>query len=148
MSDPVCAIVHPRHPLAAKRALKLVDLADQRIAMLDTTFVTRTLLDSAAATEGVTIPVTLTINHIGHAINFARQRMGVSFAPRHIIQDDVESGALKAIPIDHPLLASARTVLCRHKSRVPTRPAQAFLSLLKKHFLALERRPRSASRRR
>jgi len=148
MSDPVCAILHPSHPLAAKRALKLADLADQRIALLDHTFVTRTLLDSAAASEGVLIPATLTINHIGHAINYARQRMGISFAPRHIVQDEVDSGALKALPVDHPLLSSARTVLCRHKHRTPTRAAQAFLTLLKKHFQALERRPRSRPRRR
>lgn len=140
MTDPVCVILHPRHPLAGKRTLRLEELAGERIAMLDPTFTTRSLLDAAAATEGLTIPATLAINHIGHAINFARQRMGVSFAPRHIVQDDVDSGSLKAIPIDHPLLSTARTAICRHKSRRLTRPAEAFLKLLRKHFLALERR--------
>ena len=146
--DPVCAIVHPSHPLARRRSVKLAELRGQRIAMLDQTFVTRTLLDAAAAAEGITIPATLTLNHIGHAISFARQRMGVSFVPRHIVQDDEEAGALKRVPIEHPLLLNARTALCRHNSRPLTRPAQAFLAVLKRHFVALADPPKGRPRQR
>jgi DNA-binding transcriptional LysR family regulator len=140
--DPVCVIVHPGHPLAKRRSLRLQDLAAQRIAMLGSTFKTRTLVDTALATEGISLSATVTINHIGHAINFAQTKMGVTFAPRHIVQRQVEEGLLRAIPLQHSILANSRTAVCRHRSRKLTRPAQAFLDVLHRHFLEIGARHR------
>src|SRR5882757_1994012 len=39
--DPIVAIMHPTHPLASRTKLKLRDLADQRVALLDDSHVTR-----------------------------------------------------------------------------------------------------------
>jgi DNA-binding transcriptional LysR family regulator len=145
-SDPVCAIVHPTHPFARRRTLRLSELVGQRVAMLDRTFVTRTLIESALASEGLTMPATLTINHIGHAVNFAIANMGVTFTPWHIVHTQVDAGLLKAIPLQNPILESSKTSLGRHRSRPAPPPAQAFLEVLRRHFetLAASRRRRRA----
>jgi DNA-binding transcriptional LysR family regulator len=136
-ADPVCAIVHPSHAFARRRTLRLADLVSQRIAMLDRTFVTRTLMESALASEGLTLPAVITINHIGHAVTYAATNMGIAFAPWHIVQNQVKAGLLKAIPMQHPILGSSKTSLCRHRTRPTTRPALAFIDVLRKHFAAI-----------
>jgi DNA-binding transcriptional LysR family regulator len=68
--------------------------------------------------------------------------MGVTFAPRHIVQRQVEEGLLRAIPLQHSILANSRTAVCRHRSRKLTRPAQAFLDVLHRHFLEIGARHR------
>lgn len=131
ISDPVCAVMHPDHALAKKKAIQLRSLEEQRLAILDSTFVTRTLMDRAAIRDNVMLPPALTINHIAHAVAFARQGMGVTLAPRYVVKDDVDAGTLVAIPIRNPLLNGSRTALCRHRARSLSRAAEAFLSTLK-----------------
>ena len=145
-ADPVCAIVHPNHPFARRRTLRLAELTGQRIVMLDRSFVTRTLLETALASEGLTMPAAITINHIGHAITYVVAKMGMTFVPRHIVQNEVNAGLLKAIPLQHPILEGSKTSLCRHRSRPPTRPAQAFFDVLHKRFAAIAARHRRTSR--
>jgi DNA-binding transcriptional LysR family regulator len=131
VDDPVCAIVHPAHALAKRRSLGLGELRDEPLALMDPSFRTRALLDRAAARDNVVLTAALTLNHIGHCVSFARQQMGVSFAPRHIVEDDVAAGTVVAIPIKNSLLSGTRTALCRHRSRPLSRAAQAFLAVLK-----------------
>lgn len=136
--DPIVAIMPPKHPLASRAKLKLRDLADQRVAQLDETHVTRILMDAALALEGVTVQPVLTVTQVSLAVAFARTEGTLTFAPRHIVEDDVKAGRLKTALIDHPSLSSTRFVVCRHKTRAPTLPAQAFLIALQRQFTALD----------
>jgi DNA-binding transcriptional LysR family regulator len=146
--DPVVAVMHPGHTLARRPTVSLGELAKHPVALLDGTHVTRTLMDNALASEGVMLRSVLTINQIGLAIAFVRKGLGVTFAPRHIVRDEVEAGALKTVSIEYPTLLESRTVLCRHKTRPPTRTAQAFLLALTKEFTALDRDARKVPSRR
>jgi len=144
--DPIVAVMHPTHPLASRAMLKLRDLADQRVAMLDDTHVTRMRMDKALALEGISVQSVLTVTQVSLAVAFARTGLALSFVPRHIVRNDVKGGVLKAALIDYPSLLSTRFVLCRHKTRVPTLPAQAFLIALQRQFTLLDaevRRPRA-----
>ncbi|HLQ12401.1 MAG TPA: LysR family transcriptional regulator [Steroidobacteraceae bacterium] len=134
--DPIVAVMHPGHPLARHPKLTLDDLAKHRVALVDDSHVTRTLMDRALASAGVTLQASLAINQIGLAIAYARKGMALTFAPRHIVREDVQAGTLRTVAIDHPSLQGTRTVLCRHKTRPPTRPAQAFLAALRREFSA------------
>ena len=136
--DPIVAIMHPAHPLASRTKLKLRDLADQRVVLLDDTHVTRLRMDKALASEGVSLQSVLTTNQVSLAVSFARAGLAMTFAPRHIVRDDVKAGVLKTALIDYPSLLNTRFVLCRHKSRVPTLPAQAFLIALQQQFTAID----------
>jgi DNA-binding transcriptional LysR family regulator len=144
--DPIVAIMHPAHPLASRTKLKIRDLANQRVALLDDSHGTRMLMDKTLASEGVSLQSVLTVSQVSLAVTFARTGLAMTFAPRHIVRDDVKAGVLKTALIDHPSLSSTRFVLCRHKSRVPPLPAQAFLIALQRQFTALDaevNRPRT-----
>ena len=146
--DPIVAIMHPRHPLASRARLKLRDLADQPVALLDETHVTRILMDRALAQEGIALRPVLTVTQVSLAVAFARTERVLTFAPRHVVRDDVKTGVLQTALIDYPSLLSTRFVLCRHKTRAPTLPAQAFLMALQRQLTALDtevNRPRRRS---
>jgi DNA-binding transcriptional LysR family regulator len=131
VSDAICAIVHPHHALAARPSVRLSDLVGERLALLDHNFITRTRLERAAYDENVVLSGTVTINHILHTLAFARQQMGVAFAPIRIVQDEVAAGQLVAVPIDNPVLSGSRSAICRHRTRPLSRAAIAFLDVLK-----------------
>lgn len=148
LRDPIVAIMHPAHPLASRTKLNLQDLADHPVALLDDTHATRRLLDTALASQGVALRTILTVNQISLAVAFARSGHAMTFAPRHIVGRDVDAGLLKTALIDYPTLMATRFVLCRHKSRLPTLPAQAFLVALRQQFVALDREVHRKRRRR
>jgi DNA-binding transcriptional LysR family regulator len=138
LRDPIVAIMHPAHPLASRAKVTLRDLTRHPIAALDDTHATRTLVDRALALEGLSLQIVLTINQIGLAAALARSKQAMTFAPSHVVRADVEAGLLKTTLIDNPTLMGTRFVLCRHKSRPPTLPAQAFLIALRRQFSALD----------
>ena len=143
VSDPICAIVHPDHPLAVRQYLDLKDLAGQRLAFLPPAFVTRTRLDQAAIRDRVALSPALTFNHISHTLDFARQAMGVAFAPGRAVRNELQAKALVALPIDNSVLAGATTALCRHRSRSLSRAAEAFMAVLRSELLG-DDEPKSA----
>jgi DNA-binding transcriptional LysR family regulator len=138
LRDPIVAIMHPSHPLASLTKVTLQDLSKHPIATLDETHATRTLMDRALALEGLSLRTVLTVNQIGLAAAFARSNKAMTFAPSHVVGTDVEEGLLKTALIDFPTLRATRFVLCRHRSRPPTLPAQAFLVGLRRQFAALD----------
>lgn len=138
ISDPICAIVYPGHRLAKRRSIRLAELVDERLALMDESSVTRTRLDRAALRDRVRLPAVFTVNHGLHTYAFPRQKIGVAFGPRHSVLDDVAAGLLVAIPIKNPVLNRSRTALCRHRSRPLSRAAQAFLSVLKEELMQLD----------
>jgi DNA-binding transcriptional LysR family regulator len=148
LRDPIVAIMHPSHPLAARSKLAIADIADHSVVLLDETHATRRLLDTALASTGVSLRAILTVNQIGLAIAFARSGQAMTFAPRHIVGSDVDAGLLTTVVINSPSLLATRFVLCRHKSRPPTLPAQAFLVALGQQFAALDREVHRKQRRR
>ena len=138
LRDPIVAIMHPSHPLASRAKVTLRDLSKHPMAVLDETHATRTLMDRALAAEGLGLQTILTVNQIGLAAAFARSNQAITFAPSHVVGTDIEAGLLKTALIDHPTLLATRFVLCRHRSRTPTLPAQAFLIALRRQFTALD----------
>jgi DNA-binding transcriptional LysR family regulator len=146
--DPIVAIMHPAHPLASRARLKVRDLADQRVALLDGSHVTRLRLDQALASEGVAVHCVMDVTRVHHVIAIARKGLAMAFAPSEFARDGVKAGTLKTALIDHPGLLTTRYVLCRHKSRTPTVPAQAFLMALQRQFTALDAKSRKVRRRR
>jgi DNA-binding transcriptional LysR family regulator len=138
LRSPIVAIMHPTHPLASRTKVTLRELASHPAALLDDSHATRTLMDKALALEGLKLQSVLTINLAALAAAFARTKQAISFAPSLIVRADVKAGLLKTALIDYPTLLATRFVLCRHKSRPPTLPAQAFLIALQREMAALE----------
>jgi DNA-binding transcriptional LysR family regulator len=148
LRDPILAVMHPGHPLASRTRVMLRDLAKHPVALLDDTHATRTIMDRALALEGLSLQTMLTVNEIGLALAFARSQQVITFVPGLVAHADVRAGLLRAVPIDYPSFLTTRFVLCRHKSRPPTLPAQAFLSTLRQEFTALDAEMKKKTKRR
>jgi len=138
LRDPIVAIMHPAHPLASRAKVTLRELAKHPVALLDDTHATRTLIDRALALEDLKLQTMLTVNQIGLAAAFARSKRAITFAPSQAVRADVDAGLLKTVLINCPTLLATRFVLCRHKSRPPTLPAQGFMIALQRQFSALD----------
>jgi DNA-binding transcriptional LysR family regulator len=148
LRDPIVAIMHPAHPLASRAKVTLRELVSHPVALLDDSHTTRTLMDKALALEGLKLESVLTINAVGLIAEFALTKKAITFAPSLIVHADVKAGLLKTTLIDYPTLLGTRFVLCRHKSRPPTLPAQAFLIALQRQLAVLDVEMRRKGRRR
>jgi DNA-binding transcriptional LysR family regulator len=146
--NPIVAIMHPAHPLASRRKLKLCDLANQRVVLSDHTHVTPVRLERALASEGISVNCVLRVSQFHLTIAIARKGLAMTFAPSQLAREDLKAGTLKTALIDHPSFLNTRFVLCRHKSRTPTVPAQAFLLALQRQFAALDAKAGKTRRRR
>ena len=131
---PVCAVMHPHHPLGKRTRIDLDDLQDVAVCLLDHTFAVRHLIDQAIATEQKTLKVALTINSVEFAKIFARDGMGITFLPFYAVRREVADGSLKAIPTSHPLLSTSTVALCMHRTRTVPLAAEELMKVLAKHF--------------
>jgi DNA-binding transcriptional LysR family regulator len=138
LRDPIVAVMSPAHPLASRTRVTLPEIAKHRVAFLDDTHATRRLLDQALSQEGLTVEPMITVNEVSLAVALARSNQAMTFVPSHVVQAEVRMGGLRTAPIDYPTFLATRFVLCRHKSRLPTLPAQAFLAALSRQFSALD----------
>jgi DNA-binding transcriptional LysR family regulator len=138
LRDPIVAIMHPTHPLASRTKVSLPELADHPVALLDESNATRGLLDQAVAQEGLSLRTVATVSHAGVGLALVRSNLAMMFLPGLGARADVEAGLVKTVLVDHPTLLGTRIVLCRHRSRPPTLPAQAFLLALARQFSRFE----------
>ncbi len=132
--DPLVVVMPCDHPLADRRKLTIRELAQHRIAILDETHVSTRMITRAYAKEGLKPLVDSTHSHPGLVATYVRQGLGLTIFPRLFLLDDIKAGRLHAAVIDDPLFQRTRFVLCRHKTRPPTLPAQAFMATLRTHF--------------
>ena len=147
--DPIVAVMPSQHPLADRKKVSIRELSTFRVAMLDETHVTSVLITRAYATEGLKPLVDMTLSTVGLVATYAREGLGLTFIPYLAVREDARAGRVKVAAIDNPMFQRTRFVLCRHKSRPPTLPAQAFLAALRVQITRLNTAKQvSASRRR
>lgn len=131
-AQPLCALVSPEHPLAARTTLRLRDCVGYPIAMPDETLAARGLLDSALQRASVSFEPALVSNSIETTKVFARTSRGVCFSFRIGNKPDV-SGMI-AVPLSDPGLADAQLRLATRRGRVLPVAAAAFAERLSEVF--------------
>jgi DNA-binding transcriptional LysR family regulator len=124
VTQPLCVLVSPEHPLATRAALRLHDCLPFPIAMPDETLAARTLLDAALQRASVSFEPAFVSNSIESTKVFARTSRGVCFS-FHIGRKPDVSGMI-TIPISDPLLSEARLKLASRRGRVLPVAAAAF----------------------
>ncbi|VVE43858.1 LysR family transcriptional regulator [Pandoraea pneumonica] len=124
MRQPVHAIVAPDSPLRARlaaspagTALKLDDLYDTPLALMHGAYGTRQLMELAEQAEKHRLVATVTTNSISVLKHFVRGGLGATFLPAFAISQEIEAGVLCALPVDHPILASAEAHLITRAGR-------------------------------
>ncbi len=130
--QPLCALVAPEHPLAARTSLRLRECVAYPLALPDETLAARGLIDAALARASIRFEPALFSNSIEATKMFARTAGGVCFSFRIGRKPDV-SGMI-AIPLSDPGLGDAALRLATRRGRVLPVAAAAFAEQLASLF--------------
>lgn len=129
--QPLCAIVSSRHPLTkGSESPTMTAVADYPVILKEFSFGTMQLVDVASRAAKVELKVALTTNSSTVMFQFLRNTTAVAFAPAFSVAQEVASGVLRALPIDHPLLKSAEAHLITRVGRSLPMAAQRLLTHL------------------
>jgi len=128
--QPLCAMVRPGHPLAGQATLRLTDCQKYPIALGNSTFGSRQLIDAIVAHSSVSLKVVLEASSVQALKAFSRQTDAVSFQYQIGTRREVELGELVAIPLVDRSLAQTRLVLAARNGRMMPIASQSFAKLL------------------
>lgn len=134
-AQPLCALVAPEHPLAARKTVRLHDCVAYPVAMPDETLAARTFLDAALQRASITLEPALVSNSVETLKIFARTRHGVCFSFHIGRQPDVSG--MVAIPLSDPVLADTRLEFASRRGRVLPVAAASFAEEVRALFETL-----------
>ncbi|GAB3629414.1 LysR family transcriptional regulator [Pandoraea terrae] len=118
VQQPLHVIVAPGSPLLTRPApLTFAALEGVPLALMHGAYGTRQLMEMAEFSEKLRLAPTVTTNSISVLKHFVRAGLGATFLPAFAISQEIEAKQLFAIPIDHPLLASAEAHLITRVGR-------------------------------
>lgn len=130
LEQPLLALISPAHPLAARGSLQLEDLVGEPVALPDSSFGIRHLIDQVIIRDQLKLTVRLQSNSIEMLRQFALHEMGVVFLPAFACEREIASSELVAIPTTDGVLSSAKVHICRNARFQPTHASQAFIEIL------------------
>jgi DNA-binding transcriptional LysR family regulator len=134
----LCAVLSPEHPLAVERVVSLHRVVLHPIAMPDSSFGVRGVLDRALRTLRLEAPLLVTTNSLSLTWGMARSGAAVTLSPPFAAAGDLASGRLVAVPIEEGALLSGTMSVCKHKGRPLSVAATELLSHIRRAFDKLD----------
>lgn len=117
MSQPLCVIVAPGHPLAGKRSCRLSDVVPFAVVLPNRSFGIRQLIDRVRAVDRVDLRVVVETNTLAFGWRMVLRTNYVTFLPLDSVRTEVEDGRLVAVPLSESLLRGTRVTLVASPSR-------------------------------
>jgi DNA-binding transcriptional LysR family regulator len=117
LSQPLKAIVHPKHELAGRKSVKLGELKQYSIGLPEDSFRIRQIVREAEHAEGVFLEPGLIANSMMLLKDFAKCGRGLTFLPEFLAQPQLSEGKLIAIAIDNPVMNATRISLITRAGR-------------------------------
>jgi DNA-binding transcriptional LysR family regulator len=153
MSQPLCAVVAPGHPLAGRSNCALADVAAYPLVLPDRSFGIRQMVDRVAANARLKLKMTVEVNTLAFAYRLVMQGQNrVTFLPEDVVRSEIEAGLLLAVPLTDPSLRKSRVTLVESTTRKLSQAAQHLARYLgermKSNDFALRALHRRGARRR
>jgi DNA-binding transcriptional LysR family regulator len=123
--DPLAVVVSPSHPLAAKKRVKLADLAGFPAVLPDAQTYTHRIITAALQSHGVSPRIRLATNYLETLKMLAAIGLGWSVLPRSMLDDSLIALSLPELKLSRELGA------VWHARRTASGAASALLALLK-----------------
>lgn len=118
--QPLKVIVAPDHPLSKRKSVNFQDIANERLGLPEPQFRTCQVIYPAAAAEQVFLQPVLVSNSLRVLKEFALSGSGITILPGIAAHPETATGALKAVPIDHPaMLHTSASVITRLGRQLP-----------------------------
>lgn len=119
--DPLLLVVSPDHHLASRSSIDIREALDYPLALPESTFGIRMLINAACRAERIAFKPSLETNSIEALRGFALSGAGVTMLHGMSISREVEIGLLKGIPFRQPILQQAWIEISTQKGRqLPT----------------------------
>ncbi len=129
--DSVVLVASSSHPMASARRLTLTDLVDLPIALPDTSFGIRTLVDQQCRRRRVRLSAALEVNSIEALRAFAISGAGLSVVSMRAVSQSVADGSLVSIPLEGTAFQNASVDVCvRTHRRLSTATSEFIHSIL------------------
>ena len=130
--EPVDVAVAPDHPLAARAAVTVDEIANFPWIYPKASR-TRVMLEELFRGVRPPVRVTLELSGVETIKKFIGIGLGISLLSRSYAATEVKAGALKLIPLEQPKL-ERHLGLAYRTDRYLSRSAQAFIDLARQHF--------------
>lgn len=126
--DEMVVICPPSHPFAKLGKIPPAALKKERFIAFDPDLPTRQYLDRHFRENGVSLGHTIEFDNIETVKRAVEIEEGISILPMASVKDEMQSGTLKAIPLDPPLRRPLGIILKRNRPRTPA--LREFIALL------------------
>lgn len=136
-TEEMVLVVAPRHPLAARKRVRMVELHRQPLVLLPQAFTTRVLLDECFRACGAEPQVAAEMNTIAPMIGLVARTQLATIVSSHAVtpREDV-----RIVPIESPTPVRTPGILWKRDARQP--PAvRSFASYIRKLALGRSLRP-------
>ena len=131
MTDSMCVITAPDHPLASAKSVSLTELSRFPFLMREKGSAGRELLDAAFSLQQITISPIWESTSTQALVKAVAEGLGVSVLPYLLVKKDIEEGTVRQIPLDQPIRRNLNVIY--HKSKFLTDNMRAFVDLCKKY---------------
>lgn len=137
LDQPLCAMMRPDHPLAARQKIRLADCQKYTVALGDHSFGSRRLLDVLMARSRMSLKVALEASTVQMLKEFTRQTGAISFQFQIGTEQDVRKGELVSIPLTDRSLSASQLVLAVRDGRALPVATLSFAQALVARLAAL-----------
>jgi DNA-binding transcriptional LysR family regulator len=127
--EPAILAVHPRHPLAGRRSVRLSVLRDEPVVTLTRAGRLRTVLETVCRQAGFEPRIVAETSDLSVMVRLVAEGIGVALMPRSGTDDATD---VVAIPITHPTI-DRRIVLVWRSGAIPP-AARAFIAVAAEQF--------------
>ncbi len=136
---PLLAVMSPGHVAATHQLLTLPDLTRWPIALPDSSFGIRHVVDAAARASDVEFRPSVVSNSIEALRGFARAGSGTTILTQASVEEDIERGMLTTIPISEFLIRAPAVKICRSKDRELSNAGLELAAILKQQAARYQR---------
>jgi DNA-binding transcriptional LysR family regulator len=135
LNDELVLIMSPKHQLASRSSVRIKELGRESFIAHNVKSGSRMKVVEAFARQHTPLNITLELATIETIKRFVQKRVGLAFAPRMCVREELERGVLVTVPVRG--LTYTRTLWAAHRRGSNFSPAAAaFLAILKKHTKA------------
>jgi DNA-binding transcriptional LysR family regulator len=131
--EPMVFVCEPRHRLARRRVVSAEEMAGERFIAFDKNLPIRKAIDKALRKRGVKVEIAMEFDNIETIKQAIVTQPGVSILPQPSVSQEIERGAVAAVPLDMAELV--RPVGIIHRRGKLLNPAAARML----EFLHMER---------
>jgi DNA-binding transcriptional LysR family regulator len=136
--EPVSCLVSPDHRFAYETQLKISQLIDEPMALAESSFGLRQLIERAFQRYRSEFEPAITTNSLEFTKAMAMTGTMIAFMPTLTVQRELDEGLLRPIPVESKELSESRTSLCIHRDRALSFAARELLKVLRSEFRRLD----------